>query len=68
MLYIFEMCSFSFTSHHYQALPSLKPVKASGEAEDVGEAEGGLLVAAGDRVPLLEAHPQPLDDGAVQAS
>lgn len=44
---------------------SLEPIERCSEAEDTGEADGGVLVARGDGAPLLEARPEPLDDVAV---
>ncbi|CAO4136678.1 hypothetical protein OFEAOIEE_LOCUS4437 [Methylorubrum extorquens] len=38
-------------------LLSLEPIERCGEAEDTGEADGGLLVARGDGAPLIEARP-----------
>lgn len=44
---------------------SLDPQQCGGEAEDAHEAAGGLFVASGDGVPLLQACPKAFDDVAV---
>lgn len=39
----------------------LEPIEGCCEAEDTGEARGGLLIACGDGPPLLEPDPETLD-------